>query len=1001
MVAISNFQKSYKALNPAQKKAVDTLAGPVIVIAGPGTGKTQILALRVANILQQKLAEPEQILALAFSEAGVSAMRKRLVELIGHDGYYVPVFTFHGFCNNLILAYPEEFPEIQAGKNINEIAEVQIIKNLLDTAQLEHIKTFASPYFYLIAIKDAINNLKREAISPTRFADILAREEKELLAREDLYNTRGKYKGKMKGAYQDEQKRIFKNKELGIIFGAYQKHLAAQGLYDYNDMVLRVVEKLENDANFLVRVASRHTYILVDEHQDTNSAQNRVLRCLAEEENPNIFVVGDEKQAIFRFQGASLENFLSLRQLFPQAKLIALQDNYRSPQMLLDAAVAVMKNVQVILPPKLHAAGKPKTKKLAVERPITFSDFASAEDEQYFILRQIKAYLRKKVPASEIAVIAREHKDLEPIAAALAKSGIQFSWERPRSVFDDLWAWKLITVFRYLADFSNEEKLLPVLHIKEMGILPLDLYNLLAYRGTLHVKPRPTILEIMGNSGAYPDLRLLDRASLQKAFTTLCAWKTTAHNQTLLELFPEVASDLGVLRDLKFSEGLAHLKFLQVIFKQIKEVLAKNPRAQLAELVDIFNVTEEHNLRVKFTNTIRTENAVRLLSVHGAKGLEFDYVFIPNLSDSRWGGRKKPELLKLPELVSLAGETGRYDDERRIFFVALTRAKKHVYLSYAREDESGREYVPSIFLREIDDCLFTKVSPKPHSNTKDAPPLFLTPAPKESALARRDLQNFVTSHFKLQGLSVTALNNYLVCPWQYFYVNLLRVPRTPTISQFFGTAIHETLRAFFEKSNKGKRPDIKFVLAQFKKAVAALPLSEEQERLCREKGSRILPLYVKAYADYPKRKTLNEMRFSSYLDDIKLTGTLDKIEIGARGGNVTVVDYKTGRPKSRGEIEGKTKNADGGLKRQIVFYKLLLENAHPRKYIMQEGHLDFIEPDTKGKFHRELFVIGDEEVNALRGEIRRAAEEITTLAFWDKRCHDKKCPWCALRFTQA
>ena len=310
------------------------------MVAGPGTGKTQILTLRIANILRKTDTSANSILALTFTESGVYSMRKRLVEMIGSDGYRVNIYTFHGFCNEVIKKHPDEFPRIIGATNIIEVDKVLLLKDIiLHTKGIDTLRPFGDNFFYVKHVRGHISDLKRENITPKDFKKLIQKQEKDFKFLDDLYHEKGKYKGEMKGKYKDLEKKIKKNKELLLVYEAYEKKLEKQRHYDFEDMILEVIRALRKNKDLLLKLQEEFQYLLADEHQDANNAQNELLELLASfHDEPNIFVVGDEKQAIFRFQGASLENFLYFRRFYPNAALIQLKENYRSTQDILDSA---------------------------------------------------------------------------------------------------------------------------------------------------------------------------------------------------------------------------------------------------------------------------------------------------------------------------------------------------------------------------------------------------------------------------------------------------------------------------------------------------------------------------------------------------------------------------------------------------------------------------------------------------------------------------------------
>ncbi|PID51643.1 MAG: hypothetical protein CR954_00750, partial [Candidatus Moraniibacteriota bacterium] len=341
----TTYEEQYNTLNAQQKRAVENIEGPVTVIAGPGTGKTQVLTLRIAHILQHAGAGigPENILALTFTSAGVVAMRTRLAQFIGtEEAYRTNIFTFHSFCENHIQQYPEYFPQIAYARVATDVEQIHILEDILDKNEYEHLTTFGSRFHYVKEILHAIDCLKREGLSPDDFTKKIDLQEQAIMADENSYYKR-KTKNHNKGDFKDSaRKPVDKNRDLCAVFAAYQEALYEKNLYDFSDMIMQFVVVAERDEEFASILREQYQYILVDEHQDTNEGQNRVIAVLTDAEHlggrPNIFTVGDDKQAIYRFQGASIKNFLHFRDHFDDVTEIHLEDNYRSAQGILDQA---------------------------------------------------------------------------------------------------------------------------------------------------------------------------------------------------------------------------------------------------------------------------------------------------------------------------------------------------------------------------------------------------------------------------------------------------------------------------------------------------------------------------------------------------------------------------------------------------------------------------------------------------------------------------------------
>lgn len=989
------FQKAYEKLNPEQKEAVDSIEGPVMVVAGPGTGKTQLLTLRIANILRQTDTTPGNILALTFTESAVVSMRRRLAELIGSPAYGVRIATFHSFCNEIIQQYPEAFPRIIGATHISEVDQIGIIEAIIAEAKLNVLKPFGDPAFYVRPALSAIRKLKQEGMGPKQFTEIVSKEHEVFDAAENKVYTTGKYIGRMKGVWQEAEKRLTKAKELTEIFTAYEKVLQVERLYDYEDMIGEVVTTLEKDPDMLLILQEQYQYLLVDEHQDTNNAQNKLLELLASfHKQPNLFVVGDVKQAIFRFQGASLENFAYFKKRYPSAELVVLSKNYRSQQSILDAAEELLPGQE-----PLRATGG-----LTPER-FEVAAFSNPETEAYGVANEVKSLLEEGTEPREIAVLYRDNRDAFPIAAMLERMGLPFQIESNQDVLADQEIKKLIVLLRAAQGFGDERVFSDALHVDFLDVHPLDIAVLLDARKTRNM----SLYHLAKSEKILDELGLENPAAVHEAYRQLAQWSRIARNKSLPEVVEIIIRESGFLSHIVAQDDPAEqLDRLTGFFAEVTGLVERKRNATLSDFIAYLDTLGAHGILVRAARTSALANRVRLMTAHRSKGLEFDVVIITGVVDGHWGNKRRRELLPLPSAVYALSNTeveegSSLDDERRLFYVAMTRARHRVLVTYAREASDGRERLPSVFLEEIGADRLTE------RNTRTVEDLFMEDrdivfAPRIRSGADIKDTTFIKELFARRGLSVTALNNYLNCPWRYFYRNLLRVPEAPSKHQMLGIAVHEALRRFFtmlgDASGKNE-PDKAFLLRTFTHALQQQPLTEEDLAASLERGETALAGYFDTYRTTWHTATKNEFTIAGVLlpirgGEVRLTGKLDKLELFS-GGIVDVVDYKTGRQKSRNVIEGKTKGSRGDIKRQLVFYQLLLDRYEDKRYTMRDGIIDFVEPDTRGKYRQERFTVMDEEVKELETVITDVASEITSLAFWGNRCDDKTCRYCGLR----
>lgn len=969
------FRREYARLNPAQKQAVDAIEGPVMVMAGPGTGKTQVLALRIANILLATDTSPENILCLTFTESGALSMRRRLAQIIGPAAYRIVINTFHGFANDVIRRYPEEFPRIIGAVPGSEVDQIRILEELVETEPLTDLRPAANPFFYIRAIQGAINTLKREGVTPAAFTAFLKTEQAAFKKIPGKTHRSGRYRGLLKTEYRTQEKRLAKNVELARLYARYQECLTERRLYDYTDMIMEVARALGTNRNLCLALQEEHQYILVDEHQDTNNAQNQILELLAGfHAAPNLFVVGDEKQAIFRFQGASLENFLYFRKKYPSALLVVLEDNYRSSQVILDAAHRLLPG-----PARLTARAR------HAPRPVRLAEFSTVTVEEQFLATDIAARIAAGTAPETIALLYRDNRDAAPLAAALERRGVPYQIESDQDIFSDPDIRKLLVLLRAADDLGDDGKLIAALHVDFLDVPPLALLKLLR---DIRRERRP-VAE-----------RAATIRATQRAFRFLSTLYRRGKNEGLAEVFEAVVRDSGILAYLLARpDGREKIEKINGLFDEAKALVERQRGATLHDFIEYLDRIAAHGLLVRRRSDVPATGRVRLMTAHRSKGLEFAHVYITGAVDGHWGSRRRRELITLPPaLFALPNESRTVDDdERRLFYVALTRARETLSVTYARQDAERRELLPSVFVAELDPRLLNRVETASFEAEAAAHREAVFAVPHSEPLSLRD-PDYIRRVFLDSGFAVTHLNNYLECPWKYFYTNLFRLPQAPEPHQLYGTAIHEALRRFLEQGAEADDPRA-FLLAQFDDALARTPLAAPALDEYRTRGRTALGGYYDVRHTEWGPRAIAEFSVAGVMltPEIRLTGKIDKVERLDDRGTVRVTDYKTGAPKTRGDIEGTTKSSRGDLKRQLVFYRLLLDRYDGGRLTMASGTIDFVEPDDRGRYHRETFTIESSEVAALEALIKKTAAEIIGLAFWDRTCGTRGCPYCALR----
>lgn len=974
----ADYESAYAKLNVTQKQAVDAIEGPVLVLAGPGTGKTQVLTTRIANILKQTDAEPGSILALTFTDAATKEMRERLIKLIGEDAYYVKVCTFHGFCNDIIAENPERFSRPAGMQNITELEKIQVIQEILEKGEFALLKPVGDPLFYLSYILSAISDLKREGFTIKKFSDLVSILKDEFEIKKDSLS---------KTARLEQEKLVSKNLDLLDIYEKYQQKLKDLGRFDFNDMINWVVEAFESDEDFLLGYQEKFQYILVDEYQDTNSAQNRLIFALANfwGEQANVFAVGDPNQSIYRFQGASKENILQFQKYFPGHTKIVLDQNYRSTKTILESSAALLK--EEILGSNI----KLKNKKIRVAK------FSSPIFEDEFILKSIEQKIKSGISPKDIAVIAKENKDVDNLVSLFKAKNIPYKLAAGVDILSTPLVnqfLKILKVTTTLQGPVDDIDLFTVLNYPYFGLNPL---SILKIARTAH-QNKKTLVDTLQDD--HPDLD----DKVVAVFNQIVSWNSKAGSHTLPEMFEMILHESGLMEHLlTLPQPVIELNRFNTLFDDVKTQSSAFPDLDLFGYVANLQVMEENNLKLEEKILVGNDNAVTLTTAHKSKGLEWRVVYIYRFADTHWGNKMRREMIKLPPGIINFEDVEKEDknaEERRLFYVAMTRAKQFLYLTGAVEyDNSAKMIFPAMFLSELPKKDLVNLSSKKYES-KTEKILIDRLSPKEPTLfeGEKEYLEDIIKNFKL---SPTALNTYLDCPYKFKLDNLYRIPRTKAPAMCFGTAVHHALENLYtELNNTGKLESREDFLKDFEGALRLEIMTENDHKDRLNHGKKVLTKYYDFYEKEFAPCLFTEKNFGSsltsqiHLGDIPLTGKADRIDLTSKEDkHVRFVDYKTGKVRTRGEIEGTTKNSNGDYIRQLTFYHLLadLDKSFPYKVVQTE--LDFIEPDAKGDFHRERFNITDEDVDKLKELIKDSMKEIRSLNF-DRTEDTTKCDRC-------
>ncbi len=950
-------------LNDAQRQAVKTVFGPVLVLAGPGTGKTHLLTTRIGHILQQTDAKAENILCLTFTNAAAVEMRERLFQKIGKEAHKVTICTFHGFAELVMNEYPLKFEKLKSDR---ELAD-DLMKALAyrDAVKEKHWKYFRPIYDELANQYDvlsAISNLKQEHISPTQLRELIPEERKYWEADEKNYYKK-KYKnfnpGDEKPAEREKlENRIARMQEFSELWEVFEEKLAKRGGYDFNDLINWVTTTLKEDENLKFDLQEKYQWILVDEYQDTNSAQNSIVWALTDYEQPNVFAVGDDDQSIYRFQGASTENIREFRKRFPDLTEISLEENYRSGQKILDAAFTVIKNNTDRADENrtLLSSGKNK----AFTENITRAVVGSISAEQTHIVEQIRTEMANGVPANEIAVLVRKNREIDELSRILPQFGIPVATNVRGNIFENEYVHQTILLLQIFMAPEMDDLVWEILHAPYWDISAGELLKLSMKR-----KHGERVIE-----------QLLSEPEFKKSSThTFVTWLTESR-KNYWHCRPEVLTE-----KLLYSSGLLDLLVKEenneslAAVRKLVSWIGEQRCANLNDLLERLDLIQQFNIRVRPDSLPADHRSVHLLTAHGSKGREFDVVFIPGLVDKVWGNpRTGNSSVPLPQLFK--EKDAQFDEnseERRLFFVALTRARKKVFLSYATTDNSERDHNPSLFWHEIPDELCTNLDADPIEERaqKLLPTLLL--AGKELHLTA-DEKTILHDRVKNFVWSATALQNYLDCPRRFLFQQLFRFPRNPRPEPqlALGVALHEALEKTLREEITQEN-----LLKYFGRALRGQNLALNDFERIKEHGTEILKQNFKEKSETWRAENVQtEINFGQYhpeIDGIKITGKVDKIVfLDAGKKSARVIDYKSGKPKPI--------KAGERYWRQLVFYDLLVRAAGA-PWKVESCELEFLTPSEKGKLETKSLQVTDSDRQEVLAELKNAHMKILNLEF--------------------
>ena len=1040
-----SFTDEFDKLNPAQKQAVETIDGAVLVIAGPGTGKTQILAARIANILhdEKTQAKPENILCLTFTDAGVVAMRNRLIKFIGSEAHKVNIHTFHSFCNRVIQENSEYFG-VKDVEPIMELDQIKLLEELVDGFDKNHpLKRWRGDIYYDVKagrLQKLFSLMRKENLSPEKIEASVNEFIEDIPNKEEfLYKRKtGKFeKGDVNPRKAEEiiqrlRSTVAAAKELTN----YQELKKKKGYYDFDDMIYWVLESFKSKEELLMSYQERFQYVLVDEYQDTNGAQNEIFKLLISFwENPNAFVVGDDDQSIYRFQGANLGNIVDfydsfIVKAFPdinerKKRVIVMSNNYRSTQAVLDLSKASIEHnnerlihqlKELVLDKNLRASLTDRIKSKVQPKLVQYYNHTHELSD---IAKQIETLHKEGADLNEIAVIYRIHKQSEELLTFLNQKDIAVRTKRKLNILDLPLTSQLLEIMRYVAEesripHSREDLLFQMFHFDFFELHSLQVARLaFELRENRYKNPKITWREVLHNGITVLDQESLDK--LHRWSKVIEKWQSDLQNLPLQLFFQTIIDDLDLLPYImQHEEKIWLLQELKTLFDFIKGQNNMYPKLKAIEFLDTIKTMQDYGISIDFVKSTYAENAVNFTTAHGSKGLEFKHVFLLGMNKKVWDSALRNRDFKLPDgLLQDVSEDSDTEETRRLFYVAMTRAEEHLQISYAQSSDEGKDLSPSRYVSELIDSGLIKLEEE-HIGDKEITEFTLNqirlPLPLNVPLLEKA---YFKERLEQYSMSVTHLNNYLKCPLKFYYTNFLQVPSAKNEHMAFGSAIHNALEEMYKMmlENDGVFPPVDTLidLAERKLYGQEDSFTEKQYGQKKDYIKEFLPKYYATYIDTWNKNVKLEKRLYGTFNSIELNGALDKIEFSDN--QVTIIDYKTGQFKNSVKKFGPPavdlkegvkltyeKEFGGDYWRQAVFYKILIDHNKDigqQHWEYDKTEFDFVEPDAStGKFNKQKVVVAETDIQIVKDQIQQTFNNIQELKF--DGCGEDDCEWCNL-----
>jgi DNA helicase-2/ATP-dependent DNA helicase PcrA len=983
----AQFAQAMAQLNDRQRQAVTHGDGPVLVVAGPGTGKTQLLATRVAWLLHREDGpRPSEILCLTYTNAAVRNMRQRLLSIIGPAAHLVSIYTFHSF-GQLIIQENSDRLGVHGLEVASEAEARKFYVDLVDSLSPDHAlyRDTGNTHYEIERLEPSFRIMKKEGWTASQFVEALEKYRASLADDPKYIYKVGAKKGTLKKEFAEEEHRINQSAAAAELFAPFQQVWQKAGRYNFDDMMGWALKLLTDHETVRRHYQEQYQYFLVDEYQDTNGAQNQLLQLVSESvPRPNVLVVGDDDQSIFRFQGASVANVLGFHQRYADVALVVLEENYRSSAQVLAAA----SNLIALNQERLSVQLPGLTKTLVARHPQFAASevqplircYASPLHEVAHVAEELIALHQAGMPAGGCAVLAHDHDQLHPLAQLLAANGVPYYRARQVNVLsEETLAISLHRVLDYVARALRQETtfaepdLFALLHLECFAIPPVDVVRLAASyqqqfpRGAEHYPWREWLDDAASDEAVATSLRLTmaGRQALGRALSLLDGWVRAGATQPVNKVVELILQNTLLPWQVLHYPHPAHQHVVaRTLLRFVREESGRQPMLTVAGLLAAWAAQSATRNGLPLERTTGTENTgVQLLTAHYAKGMEFERVWVLGCQQSAWLKRARTMHYRLPpELVPMPVAGSDKEEARRLFFVALTRAQEHLTLSFATHNDQAEATPECQFVSELVAHGLPTTQPTVSVEVvQRAQQQLHAPMPLPGDLPGADTLEAVLDDFVL---SATTLNAYLKCPIGCYYEHLLRVPAARNEAMIFGSAVHHALEKHFRQMQEHERQEFgpaeelakAFEVQLWRDRAELEPATYERRR---KVGRRFLLQFHAHYQPHWLPAAVVEYRVERAVlpSGVPLTGAMDRLDPSSADG-YHLIDYKTGNPKygqerlapakgpatTLAEWHQDEKARGGKYWRQAVFYHLLLKYDVAQRYKLNSVSFQFIQP---------------------------------------------------------